>query len=1426
MELRRHCCFAFNKVYLERASDVGIKILGRQLIMYFPIGWPRCLKVCYNDECKLLDVVASFDKLFLAVLSEKTVGIWFCKPHVEIVGFRRTRACISKFGDNQFCKWKPDSSYLAIATSLGYIIFFKLEKTTNTQTCYEQRFSSSILPEDGESNFQTIPSLNISMSHYIQIPGGVTSMVSLREEIMISTSRGLLQRIYWSDGHIKSNATIELASLPFSADLQHSRSIQLNNSSVHVSLIDYSPQMGGFAVVLSDGRAAFLAANSLKFEPHGIVYNLDAVTGSLVVSHRLIISSKEFPDASQVCGPVMKMRWTSDGSALAMSWLKGGFAIWSVFGSLLLQSMGLNSGDQKFFKFTSLEWGCEGYHLLMIRDEGDDDITSNNVTNELHETDDMHVVPPSASSSTTTLISQDASTITSSSLATASSSATSTLMGNQVHLLLQGEDRLYLNPEDGLGESSSTAYFHQTPSAIVGNRQWHVMTLPSTYIVNNWPIRYAAMSSSGHWIAVAGRRGMVHYALSTRKWKMFGNEMQERDMMVAGGLLWWREFICAACYNMLDQRDEVRFYPRDSKLDNAFAHVVKTPSQIVLLNIFYDYLIVLFSDCIIAIYHITKKMSAHKSFLELNVTKLQEVNIINFIPHPSNVAAITLTSLRTDAGSTKKNSDDGTEAESILINVAGRVLLFQRDRSTANDGSAQKNWLAFTAPVIVASSVENMWLSWRSNHQKPHLTNVLWLGCGANGTQSLKVWLPLQQREDMGKNKGFLSKRIMLPFAADIYPLAMLFEAGIILGAISEAVCYSTNGEETGQRQLPYLQLERTSQVYLHHILRQLLRRNLGVHALEIARGCTDLVYFPHVLELLIHEVLEEEATSKEPIPGEMNACVWRTWSMSLTTASQFLDALLPRVVAFVEEFPEYLQTIAHCARKSDVAVWEYFFSVVGNPADLFQDCLKSHKLTTAASYLIILQNLEKPNQARQHAISLLDAALNESSWDLARDLVRYLSVIDLTCDTKESGSSKLRIRQNSQSIYHSGGFYSTSPSATNEAAVDPFLHGGVVRARSLSKEEQTRDQQQLPKGMVKGSVGKADNHATKRDSDSMERFNVESILDRHAKKLLKSYKLRDLAKFSANLEDYQLVSWLKKERTLSARVDDYVSALKTLHDDFKWPYPVVPLSNLTRLTSTNSLASTGSGSSQLDLVSEKSSDVNNTANSMNHSETASCEKESTDSWNEVTGSSVTMSSFSEMDRLCLDLASLKTGPPQSNIQLRFLYQLLMEAYCYEWASVCSIVLQDVTLFSRVVSSAYLPDTPEDCIKRMNEGLKAFKKWSETECLGYEDLLRSLHEDILLLESLEKKTSTSSLSSSASNQASKRLSMANQLRQNSVETHNKAESDQMTSSISGKTDNSNTSDNTKNESQNDDEEITGDDGNVKSSSSDRTCIIM
>ena len=49
-------------------------------------------------------------------------------------------------------------------------------------------------------------------------------------------------------------------------------------------------------------------------------------------------------DVTQMCGAVSELKWTPDGTALALVWEKGGFSLWSVFGALLLHSMGMESG--------------------------------------------------------------------------------------------------------------------------------------------------------------------------------------------------------------------------------------------------------------------------------------------------------------------------------------------------------------------------------------------------------------------------------------------------------------------------------------------------------------------------------------------------------------------------------------------------------------------------------------------------------------------------------------------------------------------------------------------------------------------------------------------------------------------------------------------------------------------------------------------------------------------------------------------------------------------------------------------------------------------------------------------------------------------------------------------------------------------------
>lgn len=78
------------------------------------------------------------------------------------------------------------------------------------------------------------------------------------------------------------------------------------------------------------------------------------------------------------------------------------------------------------------------------------------------------------------------------------------------------------------------------------------------------------------------------------------------------------------------------------------------------------------------------------------------------------------------------------------------------------------------------------------------------------------------------------------------------------------------------------------------------------------------------------------------------------------------------------------------------------------------------------------------------------------------------------------------------------------------------------------------------------------------KDTDCAENMYIDMMLWRHARHLLEQVRLRELGCFSAQL-GFELIGWLCRERTRVARVDDFVIALKRLHSDFLWPFPVIP---------------------------------------------------------------------------------------------------------------------------------------------------------------------------------------------------------------------------------------------------------------------------
>lgn len=79
--------------------------------------------------------------------------------------------------------------------------------------------------------------------------------------------------------------------------------------------------------------------------------------------------------------------------------------------------------------------------------------------------------------------------------------------------------------------------------------------------------------------------------------------------------------------------------------------------------------------------------------------------------------------------------------------------------------------------------------------------------------------------------------------------------------------------------------------------------------------------------------------------------------------------------------------------------------------------------------------------------------------------------------------------------------------------------------------------------------------HFRDTSNNTAEEFFIDVILQRHARRLLASHQLTALGYFAAHL-DFHLVAWLGKERDRAARIDDFVIALKHLHEDFCWPYP------------------------------------------------------------------------------------------------------------------------------------------------------------------------------------------------------------------------------------------------------------------------------
>lgn len=1115
--------------------------------MYYPVGWHKVLKLDIPasnvERCNILSVQANHERELFFILTTRSLHLWYSRPTVEIVCHKRSDESLENLGYNKSAVWKTDSNVIVVVTEKDQLLFFQVRRrfspssaaslllpsSTDSDSIYRLKCNSKDIENVVHTNLgarrestyrvqsETIPALTVYSFGKLDLSSiGVSCVMSAEEELILGGRNGEIYGVHW-DGNIDDKFPWSLAN-------------DVTRGTDYVVDLKFSSVLSGFVLIFHTGRVGFMSSRSDSKESNNsfndqepkiksrlnylssiekatcadinhryrlvavglynseiIVCNINDLTSSLVVNHKLKIQDNKFPHDSSKLGRVNCVKYSPDGVALVTSWKGGEFAIWSVFGSLLFCTLQWQldvriENSLKLQKITSLSWSQEGYSLWMSITREDTDLQSSTLDNGQPMTNghtqsslDENDLRSTASSQSECAPNEEVIVVP---LAHSNLAASPHLTCSSDCILLLSEDRIHIGPS-----VPHRAEFDH----------WFVVDIPQQYLDSNYPIRYASVDRQCKNIAIAGNRGLAVYSIEHSRWKFFAKKSHEDAFSVCGDLIWWNDYIICSSYNLESEMFELKAFTASESLDSNHCVMQTIPMEIIRMSIFENRLLVLYSDGTLGMFMLNLRrrpkvrklglpdqqtrsnsmisasgasedgdqqstprstrsdsIMSFNSTLKKSQTSLHRETFLQIAP----IENLIISNLQTNAyclssiALTRLHFKNSRNDDSILLNACGKLFLLEREvppslatpsptsdvsladlkdlsiesnrssemgfrvkeakrlsdsvhlvsasiRNTADESNALTN-VTFKAVSVIATNVEQFWISPEisSASDMSFFKKSLWLSCGGLKNH-LQVWLPLLNDKYDPPTDLYVPDRIMLPIKCDIYPLAIRSSTpeivepddAIVLGAEND-ILYS---DIKLLSYFPYSTIKRQCRVYLHRILRELLlNQHLGYYARKIAESCQSLPYFAHCFELLLHEVLEEEATSPVPLP----------------------DPMLPQVVRFIKEFPVYLETVVHCARKSELSMWSHLFDerAVGNPRRLFQECLEKNKLDIAASCLIILQSLDRNIISQRMIRQLIQSSRENEKFNyLVEDLESFLARAELDYLTpSEAGSPNL----------------------------------------------------------------------------------------------------------------------------------------------------------------------------------------------------------------------------------------------------------------------------------------------------------------------------------------------------------------------------------------------------------------------------------
>ncbi|KFY15572.1 hypothetical protein V491_05638 [Pseudogymnoascus sp. VKM F-3775] len=917
-----------------------------------------------------------------AVITATSMTIWQTKPTAILAVVIRSPGSLETYGPNVSLLIRPDSAIFVVQTTLGYLITYSLATDPDTRA-YRPHFpENSSVNTRRQSNFTGarnqsdrilwgpgegggVREVSVRFRMVIKVDAGIERALALDEELVVATTKPpAVQCIRWAPDSTGNQTSTELLS----------KMAWLPKKVTVLDMI-YDRPMNLSAWITSDGKAFAVqrlaeSRDAMKAEPQDTsnppkkssstsklfkgycfhdpksemthatkvainarfsliavaradssidVYAAKDYAGNIPLSH-----TQKTSVSSATSGKITFLAYSPDGYCL-FAGFEEGWASWSVFGKPQSTSFAASRGAAKngdegwLYGVSKGAWLPGGSEILLV---GPND-------------DRLWILEMSRSSITGCY--------------TASNISRTMLQTRDSIMVYRGYDLPDLTT---ISAESSL---------------WHHAQIPTNYLTDQWPIRCSVISLDGRYVAVAGRRGLAHYSISSGRWKTFDDGHEENSFVVRGGMCWYQHILVAA----VEAGDsyEVRLYPRDAPLGHSSVkHAIRLPAPIVLVSPSgEDSLLVYTYD----------NLLYHYIFTPVDGTiKLVQVGQIAFhgiVRSPARVRGLSW--ILPDKQMNEGDPAQDVATATVVFLVDGKLVLlqpsFNEERQLKYDMRVIAHNIEYFALTRdtpedkgqsrATSGFPNTGAS-MNGFEPQGLKDSLWMFDG----QEIKSWPDVQ--DVLRSAPSDLARELpsTVHFSTDFYPLSISLSKGILIGVEPELV-------QRRDINFAFFRFAIRTHLFIPPVLRFHLSRYDSTAALHLAHQYRHLQYFPHALEVLLHDVLDDEVDNP-PRPDQ---------------------ALLPGVVSFLSSFPQYLDIIVQCTRKTEVRSWRTLFAYLPPPATLFEESLQQGSLKTAGGYLLVLHTFEELSSSSEQLVRLLGRARDEGDWELCKELARFLTALD-----------------------------------------------------------------------------------------------------------------------------------------------------------------------------------------------------------------------------------------------------------------------------------------------------------------------------------------------------------------------------------------------------------------------------------------------